>query len=137
MYFASNILNMNTTNSFGILLSFALFCVSCTSKGNDNFLVGTWSYHQMIVNENAMSSKELGSPVVDFKKDGSYLLTFGMLADSGTWNIQGDTVFTTVNSKNIEQSMAIVKFSKDTMRFVRTSEDMNMELTMIPYKEKE
>jgi hypothetical protein len=61
------------------------------------------------------------------------------MADSGTWKIQNDSLFSTISevSNNQSQSLKILMLTKDTFRVHSVIDSNKLTLTMVPYTGRE
>jgi len=98
-----------------------------------------WSYHEISFNDKKTDAAAMGNPVVAFRSDKTYMLEYGPMADSGTWQITGDTLFSTISkvSNNQSQALSILQLTHDTFRVQSIIDSNVLTLTMVPYKEAE
>jgi hypothetical protein len=136
-YFAASRKEVSLMHRKKIILFVVSVFVCCNARQESKSSIlckHPWSYHEIQYNENITSAEEMGYPVVLFRKDHTYKLVFGPLADSGTWEIKDDTIFSSVSklSNNQKQDLIILKLTADTFRIKNAIGSDVLILTMVP-----
>jgi hypothetical protein len=112
-------------------------CKSKTLSKEDILSSHKWSYYEISFNDKKTDATTMGNPVVTFNKDNTYKLEYGPMADSGTWKIVGDTIFSTISyvANNQSQSLSVLTLTADTFKVQSIIDSNVLSLTMVPYKE--
>ncbi len=99
-----------------IILTFVLasFSISCKEDdGKKALLIGKWQGSSWLVNGKE-SGRDFGSVSFDFKINDSYSASFGGQAESGTFRLAGDKLYTTAETK-IEKMVKLTTLTADSL----------------------
>jgi hypothetical protein len=131
-------INLLLVSYFAIIISVFLSCNTSVKPKSDVLLNHKWSYHEIRLNDRVTMAEEMGNPIITFRKDNTYMLEYGSMADSGTWEVKGDTTFITISkvSYNQSQDSKILMISNDTFRVQSVIDTNVLTLTLVPYYEK-
>ncbi len=122
---------MRNLLSIAVILLVVVFGCN-TNISKKKLIAQKWAYHEIATNGKVLTSKELGSPVIDFKENGFYKLSYGPMSDSGKWELKSDTTFYTISTiSNQSQDLIILKLTKDTFRLRYPLAEDLVTLTMV------
>jgi hypothetical protein len=95
-----------TRHSITVLIVTGMaYTVSCNHHKDEKskLLVRKWSYKEFKMNNETMTGKQLGIPVMEFFADGSYKFEFSGMTEEGKWKITGNELTTASDDKKTKR----------------------------------
>ncbi len=121
-----------TIRHFVLLLVLTLGAAGC-ADGNQYDLVGKWKYASWTMSERQVDLATLGTPIIDFNKDGTFKATLGENSSSEKWQLKGDTL-SLIYSDGNTQLYYVDAINPDSIELVGGIGDMNTKLTLVKVK---
>ncbi|GIV33147.1 MAG: hypothetical protein KatS3mg031_0682 [Chitinophagales bacterium] len=112
--------------------------LACTHAGNEkrNLLARQWVYQEFKTNYDRATGEQLGSPIMEFNKDGSYRiimgpvsLALGLQSDEGTWYLKRNSLVLKSNLRG-EHQFDLQKLSADTLMLHSKLDSVDLEVTI-------
>lgn len=118
-----------------LAISFMLFITACDSADSQtDLLAKKWVYEEVEVGGQTMSGDMLGSPIMEFRADGTYNMEFGGMEEGGTWKIQNDKLITVGQDVDDEQELTIIELTESKLVVEGEADGATMKVTMVPHE---
>lgn len=95
--------------SFLYILTFLLAC------NNTPAFVGSWALVSIELADGEITGSELGNPIYTFNEDKSYTIEYTELLQSGTWEMEGESLYLRDNQRPDEVNTLTIILAEKTI----------------------
>jgi len=95
--------------SFLYILTFLLAC------NNTPAFVGSWELVSIELADGEITGSELGNPIYTFNEDKSYTIEYTELMQSGTWEMEGESLYLRDNQRPDEVNTLTIILAEKTI----------------------
>lgn len=118
--------------NFFLMILMAAFLVACNQSPK---FVGVWELESLQLQTESITAADLGNPVYTFNDDKTYSIEVTGLAQTGTWNLEGDQL-TLVDYDNPDTQNKLTVIEATNSKFHYTAGEGNS-ITNVILKRKE
>lgn len=107
-----------------------LLWAACSGADKKELLIGKWDYQSWNLNGDITEAKEMNAPFMEFKNDGSYILTAGAAVKQAEWELKGDTII--VKDEGPQHKMVITELNKEKLVLESVTGTLKTIITLVP-----
>lgn len=121
-------------NNVLVLLLLATGLLASCAQKEEFTLLGKWSYNYWTLAGQPMDIAGLGNPVIDFKDDGSFVVTYGVQQNAEKWHLAADSLVMEYKDGKT-QSFLMNKMGNDSLELLGKAGDMDTRMIWVRVKE--